>query len=236
MNAAIKALEPVIRNVAALRKRSLPDNISLDELVQAGRVAAWGALKKWNGEGSLEGYAGQMVGFGITDYLRGTNPRGRSGKKIVGTFDDDEMASVASDDDPEATVSLRQQFEESMSTLPAKDREAVARALAGKGSIARVHDLLANKRNRTPDAFDPDSIPLEMGAPVPPVLRKHSDKFARLLERMPATGSYTLGKVQASSLVSLMKKRGVSHLQRELEDGRVKVFREPSPEQIRGAQ
>jgi RNA polymerase sigma factor (sigma-70 family) len=82
VDAQIKAFEPALRRIASARMRTLPASITLDELVQAGRVAVWRASEKWDGRGDFEAFASERVGWAFKDYLRTLAPGSRHEKSI----------------------------------------------------------------------------------------------------------------------------------------------------------
>jgi hypothetical protein len=216
--------------------RTLPASVTLDELVQAGRVAVWQASGKWNGQGDFEAFASERVNWAFKDYLRKLKPGGRNGPAVE-FVDVDDAHGLAADDDTAAECQRRQQFEETMSALPAKDRDAVARALAGKPggpSAAKVVAMVEGKRNRTPDGFDPDSVPVLMNLPVPPLAEPKVSRFARLLDRMPAGSAVELGNLQAEALIRHSRTRGIKCVRRKKTATTMLVFREPTDKQLKG--
>jgi RNA polymerase sigma factor (sigma-70 family) len=249
INAAIKALQPIVQREAAKLARTLPSSVTLDDLKAAGLEGAWQAARDFNGSGSLQAFAAQRIHQRMMDYLRTTHPAGRSGKKIVAASGDDEIDLAASDDDPTTRLEHSQQFEAAMRTMKPRNRAVVECVLAGQPSrdiaaglgisASRVSQMVneavsGKKRNRTPDSFDPASVPLYMGKPVPPVQKRRRNKFRELMNATPATGSRVLGTVQANSFMSEMKKAGIPYVFRTLTPTTVEVWREPSAEQMRG--
>lgn len=94
VDAQIKAFEPALRRIASAKKRTLPASITLDELMQAGRVAVWKASNKWDGRGNFEAFASERVGFAFKDYLRSIKPGGRNGPEVVTEELDDHSAFI----------------------------------------------------------------------------------------------------------------------------------------------
>ena len=250
MSAKIVAMMPIIRREAFSFIKKLPASVELDKLIQQGRLAAWEAITKFDGRGNLNAYAVTIIRQRFIDFQRTHHPAGRNGNNIVfESLGDDEREDVSDHADPTADAVIdKLTYEEAMASMEPRRRAVVERVLAGEPkeaiasslgvSASRVSQLLddavhGKKRNRTPEAFDPDAPVLIRNAPIPPILRPQSNKFIRLMNRMHAGDAFDLDKVQANSLVSQLKRSGVRHLRRELPNGRVRVVREPSAEQMR---
>jgi hypothetical protein len=124
---------------------------------------------------------------------------------------------VAAPDDVLATVTARQELA----------------ALSGAAKREAAKHLPPEKRKTSPN-FDPASVTLHMGRPVPSPQRKRANRYRQLLDRMPATGHCELDPVVAGNLVAEMKKAKVKHCFRTLDSGLVGVWREPSAAQLQG--
>lgn len=232
----IKEFEPALRRMASAKARTLPASITPDELVQVGRLAVWNASSKWDGRGNFEGFARERVDWAFRDYVRKLKPGGRNGPAVE-FVDVDDAHGLAADDDTAAEYQRRQQFEDTMSALPAKDREVVTRALAGKPvgvSAAKVVAMVECKRNRTPDSFDPDAVPVLMNLPVPPLVEPRTSRYARLLDRIPAGGAVELEQHLADRLLRHARACGIKCVRRKKTATTMLVFREPTDKQLKG--
>lgn len=240
MHDAIATLMPIVKREASKLARKLPPSVTLDDLEQAGRVAAWRAVQAFDGRGSLQAFAAQRIQQRLLDYLRKAHPAGRSGKRPVPVSDEEAIGMLPADDDPAAEVQRAQEFEAQMKKFTPASRKAIEAVLAGRPgpgpSAARVSAMLEGKRDRTPAAFDPAAVPLRMGVPVPPVNRKTRNRYRELVDLTPATGSRVLGITQAKSFVSELKKAGIRYVLRTVSPTTIEVWREPSPEQLKGLQ
>jgi RNA polymerase sigma factor (sigma-70 family) len=250
LNAAIKELMPIVRAEARRMSRTLPPSVTLEALQAAGMEGAWQAARDFDGSGTLQGFAGQRIKQRMIDWVRVEHPAGRRGNKIAGTCGDDELALIASDDDPTARLEQSQEFEALMQSMKPGNRAVVERVLAGQKkqdiaaglgvSAVRVSQLVneavgSKRKDRTPDNFDPAAVRLFMGQPVPPAQRKRVNRFRQMLDRMPATGHYELDPVIAQNLIAEMKKAKVRYCIRTLDSGLIGVWREPSSEQLKGS-
>jgi len=237
---ALQDMAPIIKREAGKLHRKLPASVTLDEVEQAARIAAWQALQDFDGRGNVQAFATQRIQQRLIDFQRAEHPAGRNGAKPVPVSDDEAAAMVPGDDDPAASVELAQQFESQMRKFAPGARAAIERAIAGKSSpgvsAAKVSAMLEGKRDKTPASFDPDSVPVLMGLQVPSIQRKRVNRFAKLLNRLPSGGAYRLGRVQAESLASEAKKQGVRYALRADPQSETLMlfFREPSPEQLKG--
>ncbi|MBX3634042.1 MAG: sigma-70 family RNA polymerase sigma factor [Rubrivivax sp.] len=246
-------LQPLCRAIAVklMRRLSLPANIVLDELVQAGMVGAWQAVERFDGRGTLAGFAAQRIRGAMIDFVRQEHPAGRNGPPVqfVDVDDDEQALQLRAADDPAAEVQRDQAARARLRALPARERRVVQQVLAGRQvaevgasmgvSGSRASQLLASAvsrlesaRERTPDSFDPAAVPISMGVKIPSPQRARRNRFRELLDRMPATGSVTLAPAPAASLIAEAKLAGVRCIRRTLADGRVMVIREPAPEQF----
>jgi DNA-directed RNA polymerase specialized sigma24 family protein len=233
----LKNYEPMIKRTVSVRMRGLADNVSSDDLMQAGRVAVWESINKFDGRGQMGAYVLQQIKFALAENLRTNHPAGRYGRKIVGISDDAAMEAASSDDDPVAELQRKQEFQLSMNSMSKKDRASVVSALAGRPSeslVKRVENLVSERREKTTSLFNPFSVLITTGDPVPPIIVRVKNKYKQLANRMPATGACVLGRVQAASLVRVMTEEKIKFMTRKLADGNIKVFREPSQEQVRG--
>lgn len=249
INAEIKALMPIVQREAMKMARTMPASVTVDDLKAAGMEGAWQAVRDFDGGGSLKAFAVKRIFQRMVDYSRTEHPAGRSGKKITGSAGDGELDRIASDDDQAAQVELAQAYEVAMTAMKPRNREAVERVIACQPrkevaaamgvSVSRVHQYLGEavntkQRQRTPDTFDPASVPLHMGKPVPPRLTKTRNKFKELADATPATGSRVLGNVQARSFIAQLKKMKIRHVFRQVSATTIEVWREPSAEQLKG--
>lgn len=251
----LRDLQPLCRQIAVklVRKRGLPASVTLDELVQAGMVGAWEASQRFDGRGRLEGFAAIRIHGAMLDWLREAHPVGRDGPEVTFvSIDDDEgheALHLRDASDPAAEVERDQAAKARLRALPPRERKVVQQVLAGREvaqvgagmgvSGSRASQLVASAtrrmetaRERTPDTFDPQAVPITLGAKIPSPQRARRNRFRELMERMPATGSVTLAPAPAASLVAEFKKAGVRFVKRTLDDGRVMVTREPAPEQF----
>ncbi len=272
----IVALMPIIRREAFAFIKNLPAHFELNALIQQGRLAAWEAIQKFDGRGTLEGYAVLVIRNRFIDFQRTHHPAGRNGNNIVfesldderddGSACDDLLADAHHDNarcdgeqnfghaDPTADAVIdKLTYEHAMAGMDPRRRAVVERVIAGEAkediaaslgvSASRVSQLLSEaatgkRRNKTPDTFDPASVPLRMGVPIPPPAGKvRRNRFKELADATPAGGSRVLGIVQARSFISQLKKMKIRHIFRISESGTTaEVWREPTAEQLRGAQ
>jgi RNA polymerase sigma factor (sigma-70 family) len=144
----LKAYEPMVKRTVSVRMYGLADNVSADDLKQAGRIAVWDALDKFDGRGQIGAYVLQQIKFALAEHLRTNHPAGRYGRKIVFVSDDEAMESIASDDDPAAELQRKQEFEKRVGAMSEKDRESLEKALAGNlrhASVKRFEKLLSGR-------------------------------------------------------------------------------------------
>jgi RNA polymerase sigma factor (sigma-70 family) len=238
LESAIKALQPIVRREAQRLKRKVPDSVTTDDLEAAGLEGAWQAARDFNGDGNLEAFASERIKQRMLDYLRKTHPAGRSGKKIVATAGDDELALLVAEDDPAAEVQRAQDFDVQMDKFTPERRAAIQRTLAGKpgGSVsaAKVTALLDGKKAAAPSNYDPQAVPIRMGVVVPPNAGafKRPNRAALLLARMPAGGSVLLTHAAASTLVKTMRAEKVRYATHKRSETLTEVWREPTAEQL----
>lgn len=253
MQRAIEALMPIVTREAKARKRRLPASIELDDMLQAGRMAAWEAVRKFDGRGDLKAFTVQLVRQRMTDYQRAEHPAGRNGPPVAFVTDEDLDAQIAQPgaDPTAAAAEARETYEAIMRGMGPRRRHIVEKLIAGESQVdiagslgvsaSRVCQMVdegvnGKKRNRTPDAFDPASVPLTMDDPVPAPTRNRRNKYRELLDRMGARSACVLGNVQAASLVAEMKKLRVACAYRAVSETTTKVWREPSAAQRAGSE
>lgn len=257
VDAAIEALMPIVHSEVSKRMRGLPANIERDDLLQVGRLAAWEAVTKFDGRGNIESYARKLLRDRLTDHLRTTFPAGGRNGNLVRLVSDQDVDLDARHEggDPTAEAAeAKEHLQAQLGALSPKLRAVALATLAGQSGIeiaakrgvtpSRVCQQLRDvaescasgkAARKTPASFDPDAVPLYIGKPVPPVDRKQMSKFRRLVELTPATGSRVLGTVQANSFISELKRAGLRWCKREVSSTTVEVWREPSPEQLKGS-
>ena len=236
---ALQDMAPIIKREAGKLHRKLPASVTLDEVEQAARIAAWQALQDFDGRGNVRAFATQRIQQRLIDFQRTEHPAGRNGAKPVPVSDDEAAALVPADDDPAASAELAQQFEVQMKKFAPGARAAIERAIAGKPSpgvsAAKVAAMLEGKQPRTPAAYDPLTVPIRIGVPVPPMAPPaRKNKSAMLLQRMPSGSSVLLAKAAAKSLTSLMQAQKIRYTQRKRSDTLIEVWREPTTEQLKG--
>lgn len=259
VEAQLRAMQSLCRGTAVklVRRLGLPTNIELDDLVQAGMVGAWQAAERFDGRGSLPGFAAQRIRGAMLDYLRQEHPAGRGGPEIHlvsldDTSDDGHSLMpdlVDEDADPAEQVERRQSAQQRLRSLTEDHRSVVSEVLEGRTlaaigarrgysesracqvaaeSVARLNGA----RERTPDTFDPAAVRIKVGAKIPDPRRMYRNRFRELMNRMPATGSVELAPTPAASLIAELKKAGIAYCRRTLDSGLVQVTREPAPEQF----
>lgn len=253
VEAQLRAMQPLCRGTAVklVRRLGLPANIALDDLVQAGMVGAWQAIERFDGRGTLAGFAAQRIRGAMLDYLRQEHPAGRGGPKLslVSLDDEDSVMQMPAENDHARDLEARQLAESRLHALSPAKRRVVRDVLAGKElkqigdelgvSASRASQLVAeavqtmnSSRPKTPDSFDPDAVPLIYDAKVPRVIQPRVNRYRRLMERMSPGVSVVLAQSAASSLVSEFKKAGLKFARRRLPDGTYLVTREPRPDQF----
>ncbi len=262
VDAQLRAMQPLCRAIAhkLIHQLRLPSNIMPDELAQAGMVGAWQACERFDGRGSLESFASRRIRGAMLDWLREIHPVGRNGPEVsfVSLDDTDEDGGSRAPGipsnvggDPAEEVERRQEAAKRVRALSRSQRGVVAEAIAGHTLAAigakrgvtesRACQVVSQSvkqmeaaRERTPDNFDPLAVPIKVGESIPdPRRHQRGNRFRALMDRMPATGAVELHKAGAASLVAEMKKAGIRYARRTLDNGRVMVVREPSPEQFK---
>lgn len=238
-DAALETLMPIVRREAAKLKRALPPNVAFDEIQQAARIAAWEAIRAFDGRGNLSAFAAQRIRQRLIDFQRDSHPAGRSGKKIVPVSANDAAEMVASRDDPAAEVERAHEFEAQMKKLAPGARSAIENALAGKPathtSAAKVSALLDGKKARVSAAFDPHAVMIRVGVPVPAMASpSRQNKSEALIARMPAGSSVILATTAAHTLVRAMREQKIRYTLRKRSDTTAEVWREPTTEQLKG--
>ena len=258
-DARLRELKPLCRSIAVKlqRRLRLPANIELDDLVQAGMVGAWQAVERYDGRGSLTGWAARRISGAMLDHLRQEHPAGRGGPEVqfVSLDETDADGNSGMPELPDqgadhADVLERQEAaQQRLRSLTAGQRGIVSEVLEGRTlaaigaargysesrasqvvgeSVARLNGA----RERTPDSFDPAAVRIKVGAKIPDPRRMYRNRFRELMNRMPATGSVELGPTPAASLIAEFKKAGIRYCRRTLDSGLVQVTREPAPEQF----
>lgn len=228
---ALRDLEPLVRRVAGAAHRAMPASADLEDVRQVARIAAWEASQKFDGRGTLEGFAAQCMRSRIIDWQREQTPGGRNSPGYQ-FADVDDAHDLAAPDDPAGDLEHSREFEARMSALPKAVRKQAEGALAGRGKVSeKLLSLVqsAPKRRAPPLAFDHAAVIIRMGSMPRP--KERVNKYRQLLERMPATGSVVLHAAAASALCSQFKRSRVPYMRHTLPTGQVEIWREPSAEQ-----
>jgi hypothetical protein len=95
-------------------------------------------------------------------------------------------------------------------------------------------DHLAKPVRRIPENFDPRSIRIINNAPVPPVHKARRNTCREVIAQLAPTQSTVLANAIADSVVAQMKKDGVRYCVRSVSPTAKQLWREPSPEQLKG--
>jgi hypothetical protein len=190
--------------------------MELDDVLQTCRIAAMQEVPKFNGGGNIQQFVAGKMQQRIIDLQRKETPGGRSKQKPL-IVPEDDAKDLSAPDNVLALVAARQAIE----------------ALSGAEKRAAAKHLPKPDRKTSPN-FDPASVRLHIGAPVPPVHRKRVNRFRQMVDLMPATGHVELDPDVAASLVSEFKKAKIRHCFRTLDSGLVGVWREPSAAQLEG--
>lgn len=247
---AIRAWMPVVRRIAAARRRSLPANVTQDDLEAAGMTAVWDAIKEHDGQIPLDAHVRQKVGWAINDWLRKVSHVDRRSTQEVAFVGEEHLDQVSAGEDPLEIIEREQAARQRIQAMTPTQRAVAGQVLGGeeiKGiaagmgiSASRVSQhcneavaRMGRSRQRTPDTFDPALVQIRMGEPVPPPLGARVNRYSALLARIPATGHVVLGITPARNLVSQAKREGVRYMYRQLNDTTAGFWREPSPEQTK---
>lgn len=252
MTEELKRLRPVVKGIAAklMRRLSLPASITRDELEAAGLVGAWEAVQRFDGRGTLEGFAGTRIRGAMLDWLRTTHPLGRNKKRetvsFVGLDENVELGETC--DGPEVEATRLSEAAHRLRALTPDERRLAKKVLAGEqlkaiavaegvdptritqrlnGAIARME----KGHSKIPDPFDPKAVKVVVGEKVPRTQAPRG-KIAELLARIPPRGSVRLEAGIADSLCRAMRERKIRYARRKLPGGLVHITREPSPEQL----
>jgi len=244
---AVRDLEPLVRRVAGSAHRGMPASADIEDVRQVARIAGWEAAQKFDGRGTLDGFAAQCMRSRIIDWQRTQTPGGRNSPGYqFADVDDDALDDVAAETDHARDIERAQQFDARIRQIPVKHRALAKRILAGDTMTAiaanmgvsesRVSQKLAETvahlqvvPPRVSGHFDPAAVIIRMGSMPRPKVRVN--KYRQLLERMPATGSVVLHPAAASALCSEFKRASIPYMRHTLPSGQVEVWREPSPEQ-----
>lgn len=140
---------------------------------------------------------------------------------------EDNLQSVASGYNTEADAARNEQLRR----VPASIHKEVRRSMESRtlARAIRMADAAAGKMERaSSDSFDPGAVIIEMNV----TRTGRANKNQALIARMPATGSVVLARTQAESLRTEMKRMGVRYMTQAVSETLVRVWREPSAEQI----
>lgn len=229
---ALRDLEPLVRRVAGSAHRSMPASADLEDVRQVARIAAWEASKKFDGRGTLEGFAAQCMRSRIIDWQREQTPGGRNSPGYQFT-DIEDAHDLAGPDDPAGDLEHLRGFEACMSALPKTVRRQAEGVLAGRGkSSEKLLSLVESspKRRAASPAFDPDAVRFEIGG-MPPPKPVQRTKAQILVDRWPAQGAATVGTQLYAALKRAFSAAGVPYMVVKTSDTTYWVCREPSPEQ-----
>lgn len=233
---ALRDLEPLVRRVAGSAHRNMPASADLEDVRQVARIAAWEASQKFDGRGTLEGFAAQCMRSRIIDWQREQTPGGRNSPGYQFT-DIEDAHDLAGPDDPAGDLEHLRGFEACMSALPKAVRKQAEGALAGRGkSSEKLLSLVESspKRRAASQSFDPDSVRFEIGA-LPPPKPVHRTKVQMLVDRWPAQGATPVGVQLYMALKKAFAAAGVPYIATKTSDTTYWVCREPSPEQRKAA-
>lgn len=178
----VKALEPLVRKVAARLMRRLPRNVQRDDLVAAGRVGLFDALRKAGRDRgpSFEAYARTRIHGAILDELRRQDWASRGERRKIAAQEANAAAIVAMDDLSEAT---RASWADA-SEPPALDQlEAKEARLA----LDDAMDQLPVRERLVVHSFYLDDVPLtDVAAALRVSLARASQLKTRGLSRLQA--------------------------------------------------
>lgn len=250
MKEELSQLRPFVKGVAArlIRRLSLPVSVTQDELEAAGLVGAWEAVKRFDGRGTLEGFASTRIRGAMLDWLRTTHPLGRNGPSATFIELDDNVDLPADGASPEVEAARLSEAAHRLRALTPGERRLAKKVLAGEqlkdiaaaegvdptritqrlnGAIARME----KGHSKIPDSFDPKAVKVVVGEKVPRTQAPRG-KIVELLARIPPRGSVRLEAGIADSLCRAMRERKIRYARRKLPGGLVHITREPSPEQL----